>query len=292
MKQTAFRVHLLATHLSNVTALFGTFFVFATCVGQASDIGGEFAPPPCAYDSSGKVTVGFPPQCTGLASISVLSPSGFVLNDLSFSALPTTGTLSQPFQWADSVSGFSSDLLFTGTLGPLLPLPIDPQLEGNALGGSQFFSRMMWETVVNESHSTWTGFYIELETELGITSTNSDGLSFAQVSRNPQQLAALPTSDVFGVVDFESNRQDSITFSGGNVGPGQSVILNFPISETTALPGFYLLQRPVVLIPEPISFPLVFTGLVLLFCRWRAAAAGADFGTADRAAVPRISGQH
>jgi hypothetical protein len=285
MKETAFGVHRFTRRLSGRFAL-GALVVFAASVGQASDIGGEVGPPPCAYDSSGRVVSGFPPQCAGLAGVSVLSTSGSVLTNLSFSA--TAGTVAQPFRWDDAVSGSQSDLLFSGTLGPLLPLPSNPQLEGNALGGRQFFSRMMSETVVNDSTSAWAGFYIELQSVLGTPSTNDDGLSFGQISRNPQQLVILPNSDIFSTVDFEANLRDSVTFSEGHVAPGQSVVLNFPVSETTALSGFYLLQRPVET-PEPVSFLLAVSAVALLVCRRRVVTAGAGSETGDRVAVPRIS---
>ena len=281
-------VHQVTRHRS-VRFVVGTFVLFAAGAGQASDIGGEVAPPPCAYDASGAVVPGFPPQCAGLAGITTLSASGSVLTDFLFSA--TAGTLLHPFRWDDAVSGSQSDLFFPGTLGPLLPLPADPQLEGNALGGRQFFSRMMSETIVNDTRSIWTGFYIELQLVLGTPSSDGDGLSFGKISRNPEELVVPPNSDRFSTIAFRSHVRDAILFSGGSVAPGQSAVLNFAISETIAPAGFYLLQQPVE-VPEPVSLTLLVTGVVLLVCRRRVATAGAGSENEDRVAIPRISARH
>jgi hypothetical protein len=269
-------------------ALLSTF-ALTVSVANASDIGGEVLPPPCSYDSAGAVVVG-PPQCAGLSAISVVSGSGSVLK--SFSAPANGGTVALPFRMEDLISGSESDLFFNGTLGPLLPLPADPQLEGNALGGRQFFSRMFSEILTNKSASAWTGFYIELRTVLDLPSTNSDGLSFGQISRGPQQLIVDPNSPGFSSVGFESNEADWITFSGGSIAPGESVILNFAISETLASPGFYLLQAPMQETPEPASFLLTVTALALLVCRWRVATAGEGSGNAARIEARRISARH
>ena len=289
MNQAIFGIPRLVGRRSWGFSLWGVF-VLAASTGYASDIGGEVAPPPCSYDSSGAIVVG-PPQCGGLTGVSVVSHTGSVLGTLPFSAPAAGGTVDHPFQWTDTVSGGASDLFLTGTLGPFLPLSADPQLEGNALGGRQFFSRMISETLVNDSQTTWTGIYIELRTDLNIPSSNSDGLSFGQISRDPngQQLVVMPSAVGFSMVTLESNLHDSITFTGGSIAPHQSVTLSFPVSETLAFPGFYLLQSPIQATPEPATFLFSLTALALLVYRRRAAAGGGDPETSAQPVIARIS---
>jgi hypothetical protein len=288
MNATTVRFPVFASGFPRLFALAGVFAAFAGTGRAASDIGGEFVPAPCAYDSHGIVAPGFPPECAGLSKISALSPGGVVLRNILFSATPAEGSVANPFHWTDDVSGLlQANLFMEGTLGPLLPLPADPQLEGNALGGLQFFSRMISETLVNDTSTTWTGIYIELRTDLGTPSSNTDGLSFGQISRS--DLVVLPTSDRFGTVSFVTAASDSITFAGGSVAPGQSVVLNFPISLTVVYPGFYLLQQPIAAeqTPEPRSGLLLVIGLAALVCLRRAAFGAAVLGNADRSATPR-----
>ena len=89
---------------------------------------------------------------------------------------------------------------------------------------------------LNKSGLAWIEFAFELQEIRDRPSVFYDGLSFAQVSPNPD----LVSSDRF--VSFESF--DSLRFSNGHADPLSQTRFGFFITDVTPVDEFYLLQDP------------------------------------------------
>lgn len=94
--------------------------------------------------------------------------------------------------------------------------------------------------VTNRTGTAWDFFDHELRERPDRPSPEEDGLSFAQglSSVRPFTSARLPR------VDEVTDVRDFVNFSGGTVLPGQSVVFRYAITDNSAEPIFYLLQRP------------------------------------------------
>lgn len=95
----------------------------------------------------------------------------------------------------------------------------------------------------NLTNRVWTGFDLELRQILDEPSRYEDGLSFNQVTREQSDV----TSDRFARHHRRFEPRDSIRFEQGHVDTGAQLTLRLPISDTTPVGKFYLMQEPIYL---------------------------------------------
>ncbi len=95
----------------------------------------------------------------------------------------------------------------------------------------------------NLTNRGWTGFDLELRQLLDEPSRYEDGLSFNQVTRKETDV----TSDKFADHRRRFEPRDSIRFEKGHVDTGAQLTLRLPISDTTPVGKFYLMQEPIYL---------------------------------------------
>jgi hypothetical protein len=121
---------------------------------------------------------------------------------------------------------------------------------GNLIHSQHTTGFALTKIVRNRTNAAWPSFDLELREMLGAMSPYEDGLSFGQASRSGRPFvstgygAALETSEPF----------DAVSFSGGTVRPGETVVFTVVITDTTPRPVFYLLQKresPIARAPKP-----------------------------------------
>jgi hypothetical protein len=154
---------------------------------------------------------------------------------------------------------------FTGVSGLVLELssntggsPVGPD---NSTGTIHSAGKWFSKTVTNNTGVAWTSFEIELQSVLGVPSTDGDGLSFAQGG------GLTFTSDKFSDLTKLEITRDYLNFSNGTVGIGESVTFLFAITDIANNP-FWLLETPnkadvLPGVPEPCTMLLLGSGASL-----------------------------
>jgi len=151
---------------------------------------------------------------------------GFVVLDASGG-----GTLADPFVVVEEIHGpGAAVLVIRGVTDDL----------GNRVGTYHPTGFALRKIVTNRTDATWTFVEFELQQELGVASDTFDGLSFGQGARSGRPFL----SDRFAVAAEISEPLDYISFQDGIVAPGETVVFNVIITDTTPVPVFYLIQRP------------------------------------------------
>lgn len=92
----------------------------------------------------------------------------------------------------------------------------------------------------NGSGIPWVGFGFELQEVAGRPSTFNDGLSFDQRNSSPGTIG----SDRFAACDREFEPYDRLLFHDGHVDPQAGVRFDFPVTDFTPDPVFYILEDP------------------------------------------------
>jgi len=211
-----------------------------------------------------------------LAIFALLSVA--VLGATYVSAAPIVAPVSGPLSVTDSNlstagtagSAWSIRESFT-TVGPATVALSD--VDGVPLGtGIPGFTSGSWitTTIVNNSDTAWTSFEFELQEGLGKSSTEMDGLSFAQGS------GLTFWSSAFSSVARIDVTRDYLNFSGGSVAVGSSVTFAFAVTDMTPVNPIYLVQTANKVansardsVPEPGLMTLLGTGLVGMLVRRR-----------------------
>jgi hypothetical protein len=96
------------------------------------------------------------------------------------------------------------------------------------------------KVVVNRTGRPWQLFDMELREELDLPSDYHDGLSFDQIRSAPRPFLA----DRFARSNEVSEPFDYIRFSQGVVQPGETVVFNVTVTDTSPRDLFFLIQRP------------------------------------------------
>jgi len=161
------------------------------------------------------------------------------------SDLSSAGTQASPWLINESMTN-AGTLQFDGFLA-------QPTGTGTHESGSWFT-----KTIINNTGTAWTSFELELQWILGTPSTEGDGLSFAQGA------GLTFSSDKFADYSRIDIERDYVNFNKGFVDVGQTLTLNFAITDNSPESPFWLLQTPNKVdapVPEPSTFILFGAGL-------------------------------
>ena len=256
-----------AGRVSYSTILIAELLILSMVPAFGSDVGGEVEPPPCEFDNNGSVISGVP-ACSGPMAFKLIMGTGTLSADIT-----SLGSADQPWRLNQDAMALDSTINLSGGFGPLLPF--DPaksaKTQANPTDSGHWFARVLQLTVINSTSIPWQGFDLELRSVLDTPSDHLDSISFGQIQRNPPLLFMMPFSDVFGTVSFEARTKDSIRFREGIVRPGESVSMQFLISDNGPTSEFFLQEQAVELVPEPGTLSVV--SFVVLaaaaFRRWR-----------------------
>ncbi|MGI9418486.1 MAG: hypothetical protein ACR2RA_11670 [Geminicoccaceae bacterium] len=106
--------------------------------------------------------------------------------------------------------------------------------------------RSLVKVVINRSAWRWSGFDLELRSDVARASVYSDGLSFDQIRLSTEPLY----SDLFAAARTEDEPFDRLRFDQGRVMPEQKVRLAFNLVDINRRPVFFLAQQPIVLMAQ------------------------------------------
>ena len=138
----------------------------------------------------------------------------------------------------------------TDSNGGTLSFQVQPGF-GNPIGTQHFIGFAMIKVIENATDLPWTAFELELQSQLGIPSDYSDGLSFGQGSNAGRPF----TASGFDQVTIMDEPYDRVQFDHGRIAIGGHVTIRFVISESQLLHEAYLLQRPSKPVAEAPSTP-------------------------------------
>lgn len=110
---------------------------------------------------------------------------------------------------------------------------------GNRISSQHDVGFAITKVVKNATTQPWTLFTLELREKLEQESPFGDGLSFGQASEAGRPFL----SDRFNTNLETREPFDGVQFYDGVVEPGETVILNFVITDTTPRFKFYLMQK-------------------------------------------------
>ena len=110
---------------------------------------------------------------------------------------------------------------------------------GNRIQSQHDVGFAITKVVKNATSQPWTLFTLELREKLQQESPFGDGLSFGQASEAGRPFL----SDRFDTNLETREPYDGVQFYDGVVEPGETVVLNFVITDTTPRFKFYLMQK-------------------------------------------------
>lgn len=141
-----------------------------------------------------------------------------------------TGTLEDPVVLVEEITDHGPAILVVRGMRPQF---------GNRIQSQHDVGFAVTKVVRNATEQPWTLFNLELREAIDRESPFGDGLSFGQATEAGRPFV----SDRF-VDNFETREPyDGIQFSGGIVEPGETVVLQFVITDTTPRFKFYLMQK-------------------------------------------------
>ncbi len=141
-----------------------------------------------------------------------------------------TGTLDDPVVLVEEITDYGPAVLVVRGMRPQF---------GNRIQSQHDVGFAITKIVRNGTSLPWTLFNLELREAIGRESPFGDGLSFGQASEAGRPFV----SDRFASNVETREPYDGIQFSEGIVEPGETVILNFVITDTTPRFKFYLMQK-------------------------------------------------
>ncbi len=141
-----------------------------------------------------------------------------------------TGTLEDPVVLVEEITDHGPAVLVVRGMRPQF---------GNRIQSQHDVGFAVTKIVRNATELPWTLFNLELREAIDRESPFGDGLSFGQASEAGRPFA----SDRFAN-NFETREPyDGVQFSNGIVEPGETVMLQFVITDTTPRFKFYLMQK-------------------------------------------------
>lgn len=150
---------------------------------------------------------------------------GFILEKVS-----GEGSMDDPFVLVEKM---------TDSNGGTLSIRAQPDF-GNRIASQHIIGFAVVKVIEDATDIPWTSFELELQSELGVPSNDSDGLSFGQGSNAGRPF----TADGFEKVTIADRPYDRVEFDHGRISIGGHVTLRIVISESTPLGEVYLIQRP------------------------------------------------
>ena len=153
------------------------------------------------------------------------------MGGFSVTSVSGSGTLSDPFVVKEDVTGPQEAILVIKGFSAGF---------GNRIGSHHLAGFALEKVVTNKSSDDWNLFEMELREVLDQQSPYGDGLSFGQASSVGRPF----TSDLFPLNDEVDEPYDSVSFHGGVVRPGETVIFHLIITDTSPVSPFLLLQQP------------------------------------------------
>lgn len=190
-----------------------------------------------------------PSAAAALALLLALLPS-LALADLSFTsqrdtlvitAVSGSGSTDDPVVLAATVVAEGEIVIAIGGMSEGL---------GNRARSNHFTSFELVLALTNATGRPWTRFAWALEEQPGLGSDYLDGLSFGQDALGSPTRA---TSDRFARAQVTNEPRDGIAFSIGVVGPGETVLLRFLVTDNTPTDPVYLVHyrdQPVAVVPS------------------------------------------
>jgi len=141
-----------------------------------------------------------------------------------------TGTLDDPFVLVEEITEHEPAILVVRGMTHRF---------GNRIRSHHDVGFALTKIVRNRTEQAWSQFDLELRELLDQPSPFGDGLSFGQASDAGRPFAADRFADY--VETYEP--YDGVAFFGGSVEPGETVVVNVVITDTTPRYEFYLLQK-------------------------------------------------
>lgn len=141
-----------------------------------------------------------------------------------------TGTLEDPVVLVEEITDHGPAILVVRGMQPEF---------GNRIRSQHDVGFAVTKVVRNATEQPWTLFNLELREAIDRESPHGDGLSFGQETEAGRPFV----SDRFAHNFENSDPYDGIQFSDGVVEPGETVVLQFVITDTTPRFKFYLMQK-------------------------------------------------
>ncbi len=141
-----------------------------------------------------------------------------------------TGTLDDPLVLVEEITDQGPAILVVRGMQPQF---------GNRIRSQHDVGFALTKIVRNATELPWTLFNLELREAINRESPFGDGLSFGQATEAGRPFA----SDRFAESYEIREPFDGIQFSDGIVEPGETVVLQFVITDTTPRFKFYLMQK-------------------------------------------------
>jgi hypothetical protein len=167
-------------------------------------------------------------------SATAITVEGLTFSDElgSFRLISVTGTgrTEDPFVVVEEVTGPDNAILFIRGLTWRF---------GNRIQSHHLVGFALRKIAINRTESIWYEYELELREHLEVHSPFGDGLSFGQASQAGRPF----TSDRFASNYDKEEPYDSVVFADGEVRPGEAVVFNVVVTDTTPDPHFYLMQR-------------------------------------------------
>lgn len=110
---------------------------------------------------------------------------------------------------------------------------------GNRIGSHHTVGFALTKIVRNRTRHVWRAFTLELQEFVGSISPYEDGLSFGQATSSGRPFA----SDGYVEIRESDEPADRVTFSGGTIRPGETVVFTVVVTDMSPKPVFYLVQN-------------------------------------------------
>ena len=141
-----------------------------------------------------------------------------------------SGRLDDPFVLVEVITGDRPAIMTIRGLSPAF---------GNRIGSHHAAGFAITKVVRNGTDQTWSAYNLELREIITAHSPYEDGLSFGQASQSGRPFV----SDRYSAAIEHDEPYDGVSFSGGLVRPGETVVFSFVVTDALPKPLIFLLQK-------------------------------------------------
>lgn len=152
------------------------------------------------------------------------------LGDFEIVAASGTGTLDDPFVIVEEVTGPAPVLVIEGLTTAF----------ANRVGSHHLTGFALRKVAVNKTDFIWMSYNLELRQAEDAHSPYGDGLSFGQGGTAGRPFI----SSVFLTSNITDEPVDTVVFTDGQVRPGDNVVFDMVITDTSPVLRFLLAQTP------------------------------------------------